>query len=126
MHPAAGPLAPRPIFLDHPATTPVDRRVVDTATPYLTEHFGHVAGRHTFGHTAAAAATEARYAVAILIDATPGEIVIVSVMHATNETGTIHSLATHSRGLVSVWRMRSRRCWDCGGVPWILVRNPAW
>ncbi|GII96985.1 cysteine desulfurase family protein [Sinosporangium siamense] len=59
----------RPIYLDHQATTPLDERVLEAMLPYFTTEFGNPAGRHAYGHTAAAAVRTARRRVAELVGA---------------------------------------------------------
>ncbi|HEY3040747.1 MAG TPA: cysteine desulfurase family protein [Pyrinomonadaceae bacterium] len=66
------------VYLDHSATTPVDRRVVDAMLPYLTEKFGNASSVHFFGQEARAAVDRARREVAALIGARANEIVFVS------------------------------------------------
>jgi cysteine desulfurase len=68
----------RKVYLDHSATTPVDRRVVDAMLPYLYEKFGNASSVHFFGQEARAAVDRARREVAALIGARPNEIVFVS------------------------------------------------
>jgi cysteine desulfurase len=70
--------AARRIYLDHSATTPADRRVVEAMLPYLTEKFGNASSVHTFGQEARAAVDRARREVAALIGARANEIVFVS------------------------------------------------
>jgi len=68
----------RKVYLDHSATTPVDRRVVEAMLPYLTEKFGNASSVHAFGQEARAAVDRARREVAALIGARANEIVFVS------------------------------------------------
>ena len=68
----------RRVYLDHSATTPVDRRVVDAMLPFLTEHFGNASSIHFFGQTAKMAVDAARHEVAKLINARPAEIIFTS------------------------------------------------
>ncbi|HEU0108799.1 MAG TPA: cysteine desulfurase family protein [Vicinamibacteria bacterium] len=72
-------MLPRPIYLDHHATTPLDPAVVAAMLPYLTEKFGNPSSRqHAFGQEAQAAVEEARAQLARLIGAEPGDIVFTS------------------------------------------------
>ncbi len=72
-------MPPRPIYLDHHATTPLDPAVVGAMLPYLTEKFGNPSSRqHAFGQEAHAAVEEARAHLARLIGAEPGDIVFTS------------------------------------------------
>lgn len=72
---AAMPSAPRPIYLDHNATTPVDPRVVERMLPYFAEKFGNASSvEHAHGNEAAAAVRDAREEVAGAIGARENEI----------------------------------------------------
>ncbi|MFA5663350.1 IscS subfamily cysteine desulfurase [Castellaniella sp.] len=72
-------LQDRPIYLDHAATTPVDRRVVDAMVPWLADDFGNPASTsHAWGWQAQDAVEQARAQVASLIHADPREIVFTS------------------------------------------------
>lgn len=68
-----------PIYFDHSATTPVDRRVLDVMLPFFAEDFGNPASRnHPFGWKAEEAIDTAREQIAALIGAQPKEIVFTS------------------------------------------------
>lgn len=70
---------PRPIYLDHHATTPLDPRVLEAMLPFLGENFGNPSSRsHVYGRRASAAVEAARAEVAALIGAKPREIVFTS------------------------------------------------
>jgi cysteine desulfurase len=63
------------IYLDHNATTPLDRRVLQAMLPILEEGFGNPSSLHWFGQRARGAVEDARAQVAALIGAAPTEIV---------------------------------------------------
>jgi len=49
-----------PIYLDHPATTPLDPEVREAMVPWLGERFGNASSIHQYGRRARAAIDEAR------------------------------------------------------------------
>lgn len=67
-----------PIYLDHNATTPIDPDVLKAMLPYLRDEFGNPSSAHALGRRARDAVKEARAKVAILIGASPDEIVFTS------------------------------------------------
>ena len=67
-----------PIYLDHAATTPLRREVLDAMLPYLTESFGNPSSAHTFGRAARAGLDEAHEQVARRLHAEAREIVFTS------------------------------------------------
>jgi cysteine desulfurase len=66
------------VYLDHNATTPVEREVLDAMLPYFSGDFGNAASIHTPGQRARAAVETAREQVAALLGARPQEIVFTS------------------------------------------------
>jgi cysteine desulfurase len=67
-----------PIYLDHAATTPIRREVVDAMLPFLTEHFGNPSSAHSFGRAAREALDEAHERLAQRLRTDPRELVITS------------------------------------------------
>ncbi len=67
-----------PIYLDHAATTPLRREVLDAMLPYLTESYGNPSSAHAFGRAARAGLDEAHEAVATRLHAQAREIVFTS------------------------------------------------
>ena len=67
-----------PIYLDHAATTPVDKRVLDAMLPYFTESFGNPSSIYGLGQEAKAAIEEARENLAEFLVAEPNEIIFTS------------------------------------------------
>ncbi len=103
------------LYLDHSATTPVDKRVLDAMLPFLSEDFGNPSSIHGFGRTAKVALEEAREKIASVLHASAGEIVftaggteadnlaIFGAVHAPNgrgkhviTSGTEHHAVLHS------------------------------
>lgn len=67
----------RKIYLDHTATTPVDRRVFDVMKPFFTEEFGNASSIHSYGQRARAALDESRDRIAGFIGAKNSEFFFV-------------------------------------------------
>ena len=68
-----------PIYLDHHATTPLDKRVLDEMMPYFTEKFGNASSLdHPFGYDASVAVEDSREKIANAIGARHDEIVFTS------------------------------------------------
>jgi cysteine desulfurase len=97
---------PRPIYLDHHATTPVDPRVLDAMLPFFQEDFGNAASiSHAFGRRAAAAVEDARERIAAGIGAEPREIVFTSGATESNNLaiqGSARLRPAHRDHLVTV------------------------
>ncbi len=97
-----------PIYLDYSATTPVDERVVEQMSRYLTRDgmFGNPASRsHVFGWDAEKAVERARAQVAELVGADPREIVWTSgATEADNLAikGAAHFYQKKGRHIVTV------------------------
>ncbi len=67
-----------PIYLDHAATTPVRREVLDAMLPFLTESFGNPSSAHAFGRVARAALDDAHDRLAAALGVEPREVVFTS------------------------------------------------
>ena len=61
--------------MDHAATTPVDREVLEAMLPYFCEEYGNASSLHSFGQNAKEALEDAREKVAELINAESDEII---------------------------------------------------
>jgi cysteine desulfurase len=66
------------IYLDYAATTPVDKRVLDTMQPYWDDRFGNASSLHTYGTEAKEALENARVTLSGYIGAQPDELVFTS------------------------------------------------
>ena len=66
------------IYLDHAASTPVRREVLEAMWPYLTGEFGNPSSHHTVGESAAAALAQARSDLAAQLGVRPAELIFTS------------------------------------------------
>jgi cysteine desulfurase len=66
------------IYLDHAATTPLRREVLDAMLPHLTGEFGNPSSAHGFGRRARAALDEAHVQLAARLGAEAREVVFTS------------------------------------------------
>ncbi len=66
------------IYLDHAATTPLDRDVLNAMTPYMTNCYGNPSSQHSFGRQAANAVQNARDSIAALMGVKAEELYFTS------------------------------------------------
>ena len=66
------------IYLDHAATTAVDKEAIKAMLPYFDNKFGNASSLHQFGQEAKEALETSRETVAKLINADPREIIFTS------------------------------------------------
>lgn len=66
------------VYLDHAATTPVRREVLEAMLPFLTERFGNSTGAHAAGRAARRAVDDAREEISTLLGVDAGEVVFTS------------------------------------------------
>lgn len=71
-------ISERIIYMDHSATTPVRREVLEAMLPYFTTEFGNPSSIYTIGQEARKAVDDARESIARIIGARMSEIVFTS------------------------------------------------
>jgi cysteine desulfurase len=86
---------PDPIYLDHAATTPVRREVLEAMAPFWDGRFGNPSSVHRWGRDARTALDESRERIAQCLGAGADEIIITS-------GGT----EGDNLAILGVWRMR--------------------
>lgn len=64
-----------PIYFDHNATTPLDKRVLAAMLPFLQDQHGNASSRHEFGTVARKAVDGAREQVAALVGVQPVQVI---------------------------------------------------
>ncbi|MCL5094221.1 MAG: aminotransferase class V-fold PLP-dependent enzyme [Patescibacteria group bacterium] len=72
------------IYLDHAATTALDKEIFETMKPYFSEKYGNPSSIYFLGQEAKAAIEEARERVAKILGASPGEIIFTSCATESN------------------------------------------
>ena len=94
-----------PIYLDHHATTPLDKRVLDEMIPYFTEKFGNASSLdHPFGYDASVAVEDAREKIANAIGARHDEIIFTSGATESDNIaliGTMQKYASKGNHLIT-------------------------
>src|SRR4051812_29796368 len=69
---------PDPIYLDHAATTPVRREVLEAMAPFWDGRFGNPSSVHRWGRDARTALDESRERIAQCLGASADEVIITS------------------------------------------------
>lgn len=95
----------RPLYLDMQATSPVDPRVLDAMLPYYLSQFGNPHSRtHLYGWESESAVETARAQVALLINASPKEIIFTSGATESNNIsvkGVMHFYRDKKRHVIT-------------------------
>jgi cysteine desulfurase len=92
------------IYLDHNATTPLDRRVLEAMMPFLQERWGNPSSPHRFGNQASAAVEQARKRIADGLGCKPTELVFCSSGTESDNLalrGVAHALKSKGNHIVT-------------------------
>ncbi|WP_445257368.1 cysteine desulfurase DndA [Nocardioides aurantiacus] len=97
---------PRPAYLDHAATTPVDPRVADEVLTYMSYEFGNAGSRtHNYGQIAKKRVNRAREEVSAVVAATPDEVIFTSGATESDNLAILglaqHGEATGKKHMIS-------------------------
>lgn len=84
------------IYFDNAATTPLDKAVLDTMLPYMTDKFGNPSSIYSYGRESRLGIESARKNVAKILNAHPGEIFFTS--GGTESSNTAVHAAIHDLG----------------------------
>lgn len=90
-----------PYYFDNASTTPIDKKVLEVMTPWLSSYWGNPSSKYLIGRKAHKAISDARKTVAEIIGADPSEIFFTSSGSEAN-TWAIHGLyCIHSGKVLS-------------------------
>jgi cysteine desulfurase len=96
-------MAPRPIYLDYNATTPIDPAVRVAMLPYLDDHFGNPSSTHAYGKEAHTAVETARGQLAGLLGAHADEVVFTGGGSEASNHAIKGTVLRHPRGWFGRW-----------------------
>jgi cysteine desulfurase len=91
------------IYFDNAATTSLDKEVLESMMPYLTEKFGNPSSIYSYGRETRMAVEQSRKTVAKILNAHPAEIFFTSggtessntaIMAAVNDLGCRHIITS--------------------------------
>ncbi len=89
------------IYLDHSATTPIDRKILLAMRPYFSQKYGNPSSIHSFGQAALNGVDKARTQVAEFLGSHPEEIIFTSGATEANNLAI--------KGLVKALRRQGRK-----------------
>lgn len=82
-------------YLDHGATTPIDKKVLRAMLPYFSEKFGNAMSIHSFGSEANEAVEKARKQTADFFGTSPEEIIFTSGATESNNLVVKGAISAH-------------------------------
>jgi len=86
------------VYLDHSATTPVARPVLDAMLPYFDVRFGNASSLHEFGREARRAVDRSRESIAGALGSRPEEIVFTSGATEADNLAILGAASARGRG----------------------------
>jgi cysteine desulfurase len=118
----------KPVYFDHAATTPVDRRVLEAMLPFFSERYGNPSELHLLGREARAAVEAARAQVAAGLGAGEKEIIFTAGGTESDNLALFGSLSRFRPGhlivsaiehpaVMEAARALNRQGWDVDFVP---------
>lgn len=101
------------IYLDHGATTPVDKKVLVAMLPYFSENYGNAMSLHSFGQAANEAVEKARKQTADFFGCSPEEIIFTSGATESNNLAV--------KGVVGAYWEKNKKNSLAGEKPHIIT-----
>ena len=111
------------IYLDHGATTPVDKKVLQVMLPYFSEKFGNAMSLHSFGQVANGAIEKARKQTADFFGCESSEIVFTSGATESNNLVIKGILKAHYSSLKAPSASSLRHSVPSGKKPHIITSS---
>jgi cysteine desulfurase len=93
----AGGMEMRTVYMDHSATTPVDRQVFDAMIPYYNDRYGNASSVYSLGQVSRRAVEESREKIAALFKAQPQEIIFTSGGTEADNYALIGYMTAHEK-----------------------------
>ena len=94
------------IYMDHAATTPVRKEVLEAMLPYFTEYYGNASGIYGIAKESKKAMEKAREQVAAAINAQPSEIYFTAGGSESDNMATMKSAPSNLSRKSGNWHMK--------------------
>lgn len=118
------------IYFDNAATTPLDKAVLDTMLPYMTDKFGNPSSIYSYGRESRLGIESARKSVAKILNAHPGEIFFTSggtessntaINAAVRDLGCRHIISSPVEHHATLHTVEHVHCRDEVKLSWVKL-----
>ncbi|GEP96421.1 cysteine desulfurase family protein [Chitinophaga cymbidii] len=118
------------IYFDNAATTPLDKAVLDTMLPYMTDKFGNPSSIYSYGRESRLGIESARKSVAKILNAHPGEIFFTSggtessntaINAAVRDLGCRHIISSPIEHHATLHTVEHVHCRDEVKLSWVKL-----